>query len=241
MSISQVRFHCEVIPCIVFQLQAVAVVKAYCSLAPPKSLFENEDYTKDFIAKINSDLDDGNGNIVYSLEGHGANQNPFNVFVVNPRSGHICVTKILDREFMDFYNLAGVARYKNGSLAEDNVNIIIKVVDENDNSPVFQDIQTGGVNEGSPVDTPVMRVIATDDDEPGNVNSQIAYHIIDQTPADDLFRMNKSGYIFVKRSGLDREQQADGKFKRALEDPLYATHPPQPGELVETKPELKGE
>ena len=52
-----------------------------------------------------------------------------------------------------------------------------------------------------------MRVIATDDDEPGNKNSQIAYHIIDQTPAHDMFEMSKSGYILVKNSGLDREVQ----------------------------------
>ncbi|XP_039666442.1 desmoglein-2-like isoform X1 [Perca fluviatilis] len=192
---------------LLFGLQAVAAVKAHCFLVPPKKLMENVDYTKqEHVARIHSDFDDGNGNIVYSLEGKGANQNPFNVFVVNPRSGHIRVTKILDREFMDSYMLTIVTRYKNGSLAESNFDLRVQVVDDNDNSPVFQDIQTGVVNEGSPVGTTVMRVIATDDDERGNRNSQIAYHIIDQTPAHDMFEMSKSGYILVKNSGLDREK-----------------------------------
>ncbi|XP_039666444.1 cadherin-2-like [Perca fluviatilis] len=103
---------------LLFGLQAVAAVKAYCPLVLPVYLMENVDYTKDVVFKIYSYFDDGNGNIVYSLEGRGANQNPFNVFVVNPRSGHIRVTKILDREFIKSTMLEGVARYKNGSLAE---------------------------------------------------------------------------------------------------------------------------
>ena len=49
------------------------------------------------------------------------------------------------------FQLSGVARYKDGSLAESNVDIRFNVEDDNDNSPVFQDIQTGVVNEGSPV------------------------------------------------------------------------------------------
>lgn len=59
-----------------------------------------------YVFQIHSDFDDGTGNIYYSLEGKGANQAPFRVFVVNPESGAISVTKVLDREEMDTYNVS---------------------------------------------------------------------------------------------------------------------------------------
>lgn len=56
--------------------------------------------------QIHSDYDDGKGNIDYSLEGIGANQYPFHVFVVDPKTGHVCVTRVLDRELIDTYNVS---------------------------------------------------------------------------------------------------------------------------------------
>lgn len=56
--------------------------------------------------QIHSDFDNGKGNIFYSLEGIGANQSPFHIFVVDPRSGLIRVTKLLDREQIDTYNVS---------------------------------------------------------------------------------------------------------------------------------------
>lgn len=115
---------------------------------------------------------------MYSLEGVGATQYPFNVFVVDPKSGKIRVTEILDREFIDSYNvrlthlsysektfkrlfkpctvlsplfqLSGVARYTDGQLAEKNIAIRFKVKDQNDNGPVFGDITPVQVDELSP-------------------------------------------------------------------------------------------
>lgn len=50
-----------------------------------------------------------------------------------------------------------------------------------------------------------MKVTATDADEPGNENSQIAYRIISQTPSDDMFYMTRDGTIHVNKPTLDRE------------------------------------
>ncbi|XP_067454080.1 desmoglein-2.1-like [Thunnus thynnus] len=192
---------------------AVAVVKANSGdrikrewIIPPKRLHENKDYTKeDYIAKIRSDFE-SDTNIIYSLEGIGASENPFHVFVVDPKTGLIRVTKVLDREDIDMYNLSGVAKFSDGREAEKRIDIRIKVVDENDNSPVFGVINPGEVDELSPVGTSVMKVIATDADEPGNENSQIAYTIVDQNPPNDMFSMTKDGTIYVKRPDLDREK-----------------------------------
>ncbi|KAK1896668.1 Desmoglein-2 [Dissostichus eleginoides] len=50
-----------------------------------------------------------------------------------------------------------------------------------------------------------MKITATDADEPGNINSQIAYSIIDQQPPGDMFSISKDGIVRVKSSALDRE------------------------------------
>uniref|UniRef100_A0A3B4V634 Desmoglein-3-like n=1 Tax=Seriola dumerili TaxID=41447 RepID=A0A3B4V634_SERDU len=167
-------------------------------LPPPKILLENKDYTQEeSVAKIHSDFDDGTGNIRYSLEGVGANQYPFHVFVVNPQTGLIRVTQRLDREVIDSYNVSDLQ-------AERHIAIRFKVGDENDNSPVFGAIQQGKVNELSAAGTSVMKITATDADEPGHENSQIAYSIIDQNPPHDMFYIESDGTIYVKNI-LDRE------------------------------------
>ncbi|XP_071342910.1 desmoglein-2.1-like isoform X2 [Trachinotus anak] len=200
---------------LLFMLQAVAVVKANSGdnlvrkkrvwIPPPTVLWENKDYTQNkSVAKIHSDFDDGTGNIVYSLDGIGANQYPFNVFIVDPQTGLIRVTKVLDREDIDTYNLSGVAKYRNGVEAEKKINIRFKIGDENDNAPVFGNTRQGEVYELSTKGTSVMKVNATDADEPGNENSQIVFSIIDQNPPHDMFYMSSNGTIYVKRP-LDRE------------------------------------
>ncbi|XP_042370453.1 desmoglein-4-like, partial [Plectropomus leopardus] len=53
--------------------------------------------------------------------------------------------------------------------------------------------------------TQVMKLTATDLDEPGHKNSMIAYSIVDQKPSDGMFSISKDGTIFVQKSTLDRE------------------------------------
>ncbi|KAJ0065393.1 hypothetical protein NL108_009549 [Boleophthalmus pectinirostris] len=174
-------------------------------ILPPRPLKENEDYTKkEFIAKIRSDFEE-HKDIIYTLKGRGADQDPYNVFVVDSRTGFIRVTRILDREYIDTYNLSGIATFINGSKAENKIDIRVKVVDENDNSPVFpRDMKPGAVYERSPAGTSVITVKATDLDEPGNPNSQMSYSLVRQEPADDTFYMKSDGTIYVKND-LDRE------------------------------------
>lgn len=55
--------------------------------------------------QIRSDFEN-DVNIRYSLEGPGANLDPFHVFIVDPQTGFIRVTKVLDREVIDMYNVS---------------------------------------------------------------------------------------------------------------------------------------
>ena len=56
--------------------------------------------------QVHSDLTNGKGNIVYSLEGVGASKFPFNVFVVESNTGLIHLRKKLDREDIASYNVS---------------------------------------------------------------------------------------------------------------------------------------
>uniref|UniRef100_A0A8B9KMN8 Cadherin domain-containing protein n=1 Tax=Astyanax mexicanus TaxID=7994 RepID=A0A8B9KMN8_ASTMX len=170
---------------------------------------ENVDYTKkEFIARIRSDKDDGQKNLVrYALRGVGVDQPPFNLFVVNPDNGNVRITGLLDRESIPQFNLSGVATFINGTVAENDIQLRIKVKDQNDNAPIFPpSISPGSVYELSPVGTSVMRITATDADEPGNPNSQIRYEIINQDPAGAaMFRIAPNGDVLVNDANLDRE------------------------------------
>ncbi|KAL7888147.1 hypothetical protein AOLI_G00031210 [Acnodon oligacanthus] len=178
-------------------------------IVPPQVLEENVDYTKkDFIARIRSDKDDNVKNrITYALRGVGADQAPFNLFVVNPDNGNVRITGILDREMISQYNLSGIATFSDGTVAENDIQLRIKVKDQNDNAPIFPvTILPGSVKELSAVDTVVMRVVATDADEPGTPNSQIHYDIINQDPPGKMmFKINSKGEVLVSDPNLDRE------------------------------------
>lgn len=55
--------------------------------------------------QIRSDFEE-EADILYSLQGIGANQFPFHRFIVDARSGQIRVTEILDREEFSVYNVS---------------------------------------------------------------------------------------------------------------------------------------
>ncbi|XP_030607405.1 desmoglein-2-like [Archocentrus centrarchus] len=177
--------------------------KRSCVFIPPRKLRENQDYTNLCIGKASSDYE----NVVFSLKGVGADQYPFNVFVIDPHTGCIRVTQVLDREVIHFYDLTVVIRLTNGTIVEEWTLPKYVIVDENDNPPVFGEIKPGEVEELSPEGTFVMKVTATDADEPWNPNSEIVYTIIDQNPPDDRFYINREdGSIYAKKPLLEREK-----------------------------------
>ncbi|KAG5275575.1 hypothetical protein AALO_G00121910 [Alosa alosa] len=173
----------------------------------PKTLTENEDHRDlPFVAKIRSDRDDGLP-VYYYLKGPGADQNPVNLFMVT-NDGMVRITGILDREVQAEYNMTGYAAFKkNDSLAEAPIAVTIKVLDKNDNAPVFEPLQPVNIYEDSPVGSFVTQIHATDRDEPGTPHTSIAYSVVKQEPDDGgiHFHADKtSGKIYVK-SELDRE------------------------------------
>lgn len=72
-------------------------------------------------------------------------------------------------------------------------------------------------------DTFVMQIEGKDDDQPGTINSDIAYTIISQEPAGTghMFTIDKkTGKLYVKEPTLDREVRALHKLLHFLSDTL---------------------
>lgn len=60
--------------------------------------------------------------------------------------------------------------------------------------------------------TIVMRINATDADEPNNLNSKIAFRIVSQSPS-DAFSMDKNtGEVRVAKINLDREVKKHSSY-----------------------------
>uniref|UniRef100_A0A3B5M859 Desmoglein 2 n=1 Tax=Xiphophorus couchianus TaxID=32473 RepID=A0A3B5M859_9TELE len=140
--------------------------------------------------------------IVYSLTGPGVDQNPQGRFSVDRKTGFVKVHSILDRE--EF--LLGVAKYHDGNRAEHDITLVINVVDINDCTPVIKMQQVGQVSEHSKLGMVVMKVIATDDDDPNTSHAKIFYRIDERTNADGMFTINsRTGEVMVAKTTLDRE------------------------------------
>ncbi|NXN97835.1 DSG2 protein, partial [Rhinopomastus cyanomelas] len=177
---------------------------------PPAFIREEEDNSyKNPIARIHSDLEDTGIVVTYTISGQGVTEPPYGLFVINGKTGDLNITGRVDREKTPMLLLRGHALDKNGAKLEEPIDLPIKVIDINDNSPVFShEVFVGSVEELSETGTIVMRINATDADEPNNLNSKIAYRIISQSPS-AAFNMNKyTGEVRVAQINLDRETQS---------------------------------
>ncbi|XP_023569153.1 desmoglein-2, partial [Octodon degus] len=180
-------------------------------ITAPVSLREGEDLSrKNPIAKIHSDIAEERGiKVTYRYTGKGITEPPFGIFVFNKDNGELNVTSILDREEIPFYVLTAYAMDSRGNNLEKPLELRIRVLDVNDNEPVFtQEVFVGSVEELSAAHTLVMKITAEDADEPNTMNSKISYRIVSQEPAySPVFYLNKdTGEIYTTSIALDREE-----------------------------------
>ncbi|NXB46275.1 DSG2 protein, partial [Leucopsar rothschildi] len=177
---------------------------------PPAFIREEEDNSyKNPIARIHSDLEDSGIVVTYTISGQGVTEPPYGLFVINGKTGDLNITGRVDREKTPILLVRGHALDKNGAKLEEPIDLPIKVVDINDNFPVFShEVFVGSIEELSEMGTIVMRINATDADEPSNLNSKIAFRIVSQSPS-MAFSMDKStGEVRVAKINLDRETQS---------------------------------
>ncbi|XP_058033483.1 desmoglein-1-like isoform X1 [Ahaetulla prasina] len=172
---------------------------------------EGEDNSKrNPIARIRSDCEKTQP-IIYKISGVGIDQHPVGVFVINQKTGEINITKIVDREETPMFVIhCHAINVMTGKSVETPLDLRVRVLDINDNPPIFtQHMFSGSIIESSMENTFVMKITATDADEPNNLNSKIAYKIESQTPSGPLlFILNtENGELHIAKA-LDREEQS---------------------------------
>ncbi|XP_012869320.1 PREDICTED: cadherin-12 [Dipodomys ordii] len=155
-----------------------------------------------YVGKLHSDLDKGEGTVKYTLSGDGAGT----VFTIDETTGDIHAIRSLDREEKPFYTLrAQAVDIETRKPLEPESEFIIKVQDINDNEPKFLDgPYTASVPEMSPVGAYVLQVKATDADDPTYGNSaRVVYSILQGQP---YFSIDpKTGVIRTALPNMDRE------------------------------------
>uniref|UniRef100_A0AAQ4P662 Cadherin 22 n=1 Tax=Gasterosteus aculeatus aculeatus TaxID=481459 RepID=A0AAQ4P662_GASAC len=143
--------------------------------------FVVEEYTGTeplYVGKIHTDSDEGEGNIKYTISGEGAGS----IFIIDEQTGDIHATERLDREEKAFYTLRARARDQlSNDPLEPESEFVIKVQDINDSEPKFlEGPYIGSVAELSPIGTSVMKVTASDADDPTYGSSaRVVYSVLD--------------------------------------------------------------
>uniref|UniRef100_A0A672SZK8 Cadherin 18 n=1 Tax=Sinocyclocheilus grahami TaxID=75366 RepID=A0A672SZK8_SINGR len=155
-----------------------------------------------YVGKLHSNSDKGDGSVQYLLSGEGAG----NIFTINELTGDIHAKKSLDREKKSHYILhaQAVDRFTNRAV-EPESEFIIKVQDVNDNAPKFPDGPFSAfVPEMADIGTSVFQITATDADDPTYGNSaKIVYSILQGQP---FFTVDpKTGVIRTALPNMDRE------------------------------------
>ncbi|XP_042320335.1 cadherin-10 [Sceloporus undulatus] len=166
-----------------------------------------EEYTGSdyqYVGKLHSDQDKGDGSLKYILSGDGAGT----LFVIDERTGDIHATRRIDREEKAFYTLRAQAiNRRTLRPVEPESEFVIKIHDINDNEPTFpEEVYTASVPEMSVVGTSVVQVTAMDADDPSYGNSaRIIYSILQGQP---YFSVEpETGIIRTALPNMNRENR----------------------------------
>ncbi|XP_021418767.2 cadherin-10 isoform X1 [Oncorhynchus mykiss] len=164
-----------------------------------------EEYTgndNQYVGKLHSNMDRGDGNVKYILTGEGVGS----LFLIDENSGDIHATKRLDREERAIYTLhAKVVDKRTNETLEADTEFNIKIHDINDNEPKFsKDLYFASVPEMSDVGTSVIQVTATDaDDQTYGNSAKLVYSILQGQPYFSVDSDN--GTIRTALPNMDRE------------------------------------
>ena len=129
---------------------------------------------------------------------------------IDPRTGDIRVFCLdLDRESQSRYEVVVLANHtgeqSNGSLIYGEVKVVIDILDENDNAPVFtRVVYSNIILDTFGVSAPVVTVKAQDADI--GTNAEVSYELVGSnngtlSPDETMFTLNEtSGYIFLSNN-----------------------------------------
>lgn len=122
----------------------------------------------------------------------------------------LCVEGPLDRESRDSYELRLVAVDSGAPPLASQRALQLRVADLNDQAPAFaQPRYWAAVSEAASPGTVVLRLSASDADEPGSPNAQVRYALAPRQPhAAALVDLDPLSGVLRTRAGLDHEREA---------------------------------
>uniref|UniRef100_A0A8C1GL18 Protocadherin 2 alpha c n=1 Tax=Cyprinus carpio TaxID=7962 RepID=A0A8C1GL18_CYPCA len=157
------------------------------------------------VFRVNAtDLDEGqNSEIVYSL-GHDVNDKLRKLFNVNPITGEIVVTGLLDFEVKDKYEIDIQASDKGIVPLTTDKSLTIKIADVNDNPPQIEVTSfSSAIPEDSKPGTTVALISVSDLDS--EINGRVTCSLTGNIPFKLLPSPQENAYALVTISSLDRE------------------------------------
>ncbi|XP_034946688.1 cadherin-related tumor suppressor [Chelonus insularis] len=174
-------------------------------------IMENASINTVIMAVKAVDTDEGrNGYVEYFLE------DPSSSFTLGTVDGLLRVSKLLDREQKQNYTLKVTAKDRGEPIKSSETMIAVYVLDENDNSPVFDPKQySATVAENASIGASVLQVFATDRDE--GANGRIRFSIALGDENRDFTISEDSGVIRVAKN-LNFERKSKYKLTIKAED-----------------------
>lgn len=147
-----------------------------------------------------------NGDLEYRITAG----DPDGDFKLHASSGALSTSRGLDRESIAEYNLEVVATDKGTPALSTTVTVNVRVLDVNDNSPVFsRSSYTVDVSEDATVGTQVLEVKATDKDEA--FNGKVLYFL--SREAHGVFTIDENTGHIMTSAPLDREKVSTYTFQ----------------------------
>uniref|UniRef100_A0A3B5AFA8 FAT atypical cadherin 3 n=1 Tax=Stegastes partitus TaxID=144197 RepID=A0A3B5AFA8_9TELE len=143
------------------------------------------------------------------------------VFQINQYSGVITTQKILDYETTASYTL--IVQATNMAGMASNATLVIQIVDENDNPPVFQQLHYhGSISEVAPVNSVVLNsddspLVIKASDADRNQNALLVYQIVEDT-AKMFFTVDSGTGSIRTIANLDHETFATFRFHVHVRD-----------------------
>ncbi|KAA0707918.1 Cadherin-4 Retinal cadherin [Triplophysa tibetana] len=144
---------------------------------------------------------DRNYLVEFVLKGRGVDVDPKGVLSINPNTGVIKVHRKVDFEEYKVLMLTFQARNKSNLAVDTQLGMEVKILDINDNPPVFQrKVYDVSITEATKQGSFLVGVLAIDNDAQGTLNSTIDYKIISVTPRtkNAEFYLQDSGTISFK-------------------------------------------
>ncbi len=160
---------------------------------------ENANIGTEIISVFAKDIDDGiNGQVEYEI----ISEDLESTFKIDKTSGKIYLQRQLDRETTDRFDIK-IQAHDGGSPGLTSTCLVhVKVLDENDNKPVFQEDKISlQLNEDANVGDVMYEFKAKDEDV--GVNGKISYSLVGNNI--NSFSVNSESGIMTLTSQLDRE------------------------------------